>query len=40
VCIGLEMAIGDMEEVSAYLKKLANIVTPKVQVDEMYQCIH
>jgi hypothetical protein len=34
------MAIGDMEVSGTYLKKLADIVTPKVTVDEMYQRIH
>jgi hypothetical protein len=29
-----------MEEAITYLKKLADIVTPQVQVDEMYQRIH
>jgi hypothetical protein len=37
---GLEMAIGDMEVSGTYLKKLADIVTPKVTVDEMNQRIH
>jgi hypothetical protein len=37
---GLEMAIGDMEVSGTYLKKLADIVTPEVTVDEMYQRIH
>jgi hypothetical protein len=34
------MAIGDMGEAGTYLKKLADIVTPEVMVDEMYQRIH
>jgi hypothetical protein len=29
-----------MEEARTYLEKLADIVTPEVQVDKMYQRIH
>jgi hypothetical protein len=37
---GLEMATRDMEEVGTYLKKFADIVTPEIMVDELYQRIH
>jgi hypothetical protein len=37
---GLHQTIAEMEEASTYLKNLVDIVTPKVQVDEMYQWIY
>jgi hypothetical protein len=35
-----KLADAEMESANTYLKKLANVVTPGVQVDEMYQRIH
>jgi hypothetical protein len=37
---GLHQAIAEMESTSTYLKKLVDVVTLEVQVDEMYQRIH
>jgi hypothetical protein len=37
---GLHQAIAEMEAASTYLKKLGEIVSPEMQVDEMYQRIH
>jgi hypothetical protein len=37
---GLHQAFAKMEEAITYLKKLADVVTHEVQVDEMYQRIH